>query len=226
MRFFCAGTGSNGNAYALVSDNGEILLVECGIQWKKILKMIDYQLSMVVGCVVSHVHSDHSKSAAELEKNGIQVFKPYESDNEIQQITFGEFVIRSFPLVHDVPCFGFYIMHKEMGTMVYITDTEYCKYKFPGVNHIAVEANYDKRLIDNDHPARYHILKGHMELQTTKQFILANRSTNLRNIILLHMSDGNMDLDVMENEIKEVSGRAMVSIAKPGLQVEMNKLPF
>lgn len=48
-------TGSNGNNYALVS-GGEILLLECGVPAKEMLKTIDYQTSKVVGCLLSHEH--------------------------------------------------------------------------------------------------------------------------------------------------------------------------
>ena len=44
----CAGTGSSGNSYALISDSGQILLIECGVNWKKTMRMIDYQISNVV----------------------------------------------------------------------------------------------------------------------------------------------------------------------------------
>lgn len=48
MELRCCGTGSTGNAYAIMDDE-DILLIECGISWKKILKMIDYRLSDVRG---------------------------------------------------------------------------------------------------------------------------------------------------------------------------------
>lgn len=49
-------TGSqNGNCYALCSDN-EILLLDCGCSYKQILRGIDFQISKVVGCLLSHEH--------------------------------------------------------------------------------------------------------------------------------------------------------------------------
>lgn len=135
--------------------------------------------------------------------------------------------MQPFELVHDVPCYGFFVENEQMGNAVYLTDTEYCKYRFPNLNQIIVECNYDKRLIPNDHVARSHILRGHLELQTTKAFILANKTPNLRNVVLVHTSAENMDMGVMEREIKEICGdRVEVNIAKPGLEVEINKYPF
>lgn len=52
----CIGSGSSGNSYALFCDN-EILLVDLGMSRKDILKAIDFNVSNVVGCLVSHEHS-------------------------------------------------------------------------------------------------------------------------------------------------------------------------
>lgn len=49
-------TGSkNGNSYVLCSDD-EILILDCGCNYKKILRGVDYQISKVVGCLISHEH--------------------------------------------------------------------------------------------------------------------------------------------------------------------------
>lgn len=222
----CLATGSKGNCYLLHS-GGKALIIEAGIPYKRILKGLDFNLMDVVGVVISHTHQDHSKSAEDFKRAGIPVFDSYDSEEEKQVRTYGNFVIHSFKLEHDVPCMGFYILHPDMGSLVYLTDTEYCKYRFPNVNHILIEANYDARLIPENHPAKVHILKGHMELQTTKGFVQANKSSELRDVILCHMSEDNMDYEVMQKEILSVAGkRVNVSAAESGLSVELSKYPF
>ena len=114
-----------------------------------------------------------------------------------------------------------------MGSFIYLSDTEYCKYRFPRVNHILVEANYDKRIIDSSHPAKEHILRGHLELQTTKDFISANKTPDLRNVILCHLSSENADPDRMKSEIQQVAGKWVnVAVAHAGFEVELSKYPF
>lgn len=49
-------TGSNGNSYALISDTGEILLLDLGVSEKQIKKGIDWKISNVVAAVVTHKH--------------------------------------------------------------------------------------------------------------------------------------------------------------------------
>lgn len=46
---------SKGNGYAIQCDS-EILIVECGCPLIDIKKMIDFQISKVVGCIISHEH--------------------------------------------------------------------------------------------------------------------------------------------------------------------------
>lgn len=226
MLLRCLGSGSSGNCY-LLSSGTETLIIEAGIPYKRILKGLDFNLMDVVGVVVSHSHQDHSKSTEDFKRAGIPVFDSYDSEAEKQVRTYGNFVIHSFKLEHDVPCMGFYILHPDMGSLVYLTDTEYCKYRFPNVNHILIEANYDARMIPEDHPARVHILKGHMELQTTKGFIQANKSSELRDVILCHMSEDNMDYEVMRKEVSEVAGkRVNIATAESGLSLELSKFPF
>ena len=48
-------TGSSGNSYALMNDN-EILLLDLGVSEKVIKKVIDFRVSDIVGCLVTHKH--------------------------------------------------------------------------------------------------------------------------------------------------------------------------
>lgn len=51
-------TGSqSGNCYALIADNGEILLLDAGATYKSALKAIGYQISDVKALLLSHEHS-------------------------------------------------------------------------------------------------------------------------------------------------------------------------
>lgn len=148
-------------------------------------------------------------------------------EGEQNKKVFGNFKIYSFNLVHDVPCCGYYILHPDIGSLVYLSDTEYCKYKFPKVNHILVESNYDKRVFNENHPTKEHIFKGHMELQTTKNFVKANKSMELRNVILCHLSADNADPEVMKKEIQVVAGQwCNVAVAEPGLELVLSKYPW
>lgn len=49
------GSNSNGNGYSLI-DGNEIILIECGVSAKEMLRAIDYQTGKVAGCLISHEH--------------------------------------------------------------------------------------------------------------------------------------------------------------------------
>ena len=149
-------SGSKGNCCVLTDNNSRRLILDVGIQYKKILDGIGYELLSVDGVCVTHEHKDHSLSVDEFRIRGIPIYRPYAYGPSATD--FGKFHIQCFPLEHDVPCYGFLITHPEMGKMVYITDTAYCKYRFKGLNHILVECNYDERMLSEDYAALGHVL--------------------------------------------------------------------
>lgn len=219
MKLKCLGSGSSGNCYMLENDS-EVLVIEAGIPFMEVKKALDFNIGKIVGVVASHSHGDHAKYTAEYEKAGIPVFRPYESDMERQVRTYGEFVIKSFPLVHDVPCCGFLIEHPDTGKVLYASDTEYIKYRFRNLNHILIECNYSKDLIPEDAVNRSHVMAGHMELQTVLEFLRANNSPALRSAGLLHMSAINSDPEEFAAEAGKVV-QCPVWAAEKGLEVDL-----
>ncbi|MZK62262.1 MBL fold metallo-hydrolase, partial [Clostridium beijerinckii] len=77
-------SGSTGNCY-IVQAGDEILLLECGINFKNIKQGLGFDLSKVKGCLVTHEHKDHSKAINEVMKAGIDV---YMSEGTMNNITF------------------------------------------------------------------------------------------------------------------------------------------
>ena len=55
MRVISTGS-TNGNCYSLQSSTGEIVLLDCGCNYNKILRGIDYQISSVDAVLLSHEH--------------------------------------------------------------------------------------------------------------------------------------------------------------------------
>lgn len=148
--------------------------------------------------------NDHNAYTKDFEKLGIPVLKPFE--NGRMQAKFGNFTIRAFDLtdkdgkfVHtnsdgsECPCYGFYITHPELGTMVYATDCEYIKYRFSNINHFLIEANYSAEYVQNMSVNTEHIYKGHMSIETACDFIKANNSDSLKTVLMGHLSTINAD---------------------------------
>ncbi|MDV7391757.1 MBL fold metallo-hydrolase, partial [Arthrospira platensis SPKY1] len=140
----------------MIGDEEEAIMIDCGAKMSNVKKALDYKTKHVVGCLVTHSHGDHCKFANETTAIGIDLFglkdtfevldlKQKHKVNEIKpgyQFKLKNFGILPFEVQHDVPTLGFLINHKEIGNLVFITDTYYCRYKFNDINHIVVEANY------------------------------------------------------------------------------------
>ena len=242
MKLKCIATGSTGNCYLLTSNSGETLILDCGIPIKEIKKGLNWNIKDVVGVICTHKHLDHSKSVEDFEAMGIQIFAPYLGDS-CKPMNMGEFTVKPFELItidgswthtdaDGTPCpiFGFLITHKEMGRMLYITDCELVKWKFRDINHILLGVNYDKDLIDNEDSAKVnHVYRGHMSIDTACDFVKANSSNDLQNVIMCHLSKNNADKDLFIEKMQKAVPNANVNVAEPEkewLLRNPNECPF
>lgn len=224
MKLKVLGSGSSGNCYILESDT-EALIIEAGLPFKEVKKALDFNIRKIVGVMCSHGHKDHSGYVAEYEKAGIPVFKPYDGMKDMNLKGGAGFKIQAFDLVHDVPCYGFYISHPDIGNLIYASDTEYIKWRFSKVNHILVESNYSKDLVSDIPEKRRHVLTGHMEIGTTCEFLEKNRSPALRNVILLHLSGESADAEEFKAKAEKVVD-CPVWVAGKGLEISLDLVPF
>lgn len=230
MKLRVLGSGSSGNCYILESDT-EALIIEAGIPFRDVKVTIGFNVKKIVGVVVSHVHKDHSKYIAEYENAGISVLKMYELTNydadkmRYYAVRRGGFKIIPFPLVHDVPCYGFHIYHKDIGYLVYASDTEYIKYRFKNINHILVETNHSIDLVDRNAAKYEHQIRGHMSIETTCNFLKANKNPLLLNVVLCHLSQDSADEKLFLDKAKDVVD-CNVYIASKGLEIPLDLYPF
>ena len=227
MRLKCLGSSSAGNCYLLTSDSGETLLLDCGIPIKEIKKGLDWNIKDVVGVLCTHKHLDHSKSLNDFKSMGIPIYAPY-LKIDYMSMNMGEFTVEPFDLTtidgnwthtnangEPCPIFGFLITHKEMGRMLYITDTNLIKWKFRDINHILLGVNYDKDLIDRDNTGKAnHVFRGHLSIDTACDFVKANYSDSLQNVIMCHLSSENADSDSFIEKMKKVAYGANVDVAE------------
>lgn len=237
MRLKVLGSGSSGNTYILENET-EALIIEAGIPFKEVKKALDFNVRKIVGVICSHRHKDHFQHVKEYLKVGIPVVMPEDCLNEdilkysslmVQHPMFcrdlGGFHINAFDLVHDVECLGFHIQHSDIGNLIYASDTEYIKCCFKGLNHILVEANHSKELVDRDSAKYTHQITGHMEIETTCKFLEANNNPRLRNVVLLHLSGDSADADDFKAKAEKVVD-CPVWVAGKGLEVDLNLCPF
>lgn len=222
MKITCLGSGSAGNCYLLHNET-ECLVIEAGIPFKEVKKALDFNISKIVGIVVSHEHGDHAKYLHEYIKVGIPVMAPSMGHvaGELTAIS-KPFAVRTFPLVHDVPCTGFLIEHSEIGRLLFATDTEYVRYRFKGLNHIMIECNYSNDLLrESYHEGLQDRIKlTHMEIETCREFVQSNKNKELKSVCLMHLSDRTSNEKLFQEVISE-SVECPVYVANKGLEYKI-----
>ena len=239
-------SGSSGNGYVLISGAGEILLLECGVKGIEMKRAIDFQVGNVAGCLLSHIHQDHSGRIKDYLNSGIKVYASDEVSSDVLAVTgektvplprmlkkkLGGFTVIPFHVPHsETECDGWLINHEELETLLFITDAEYCPYNFSNMNitHAMIECNYSEDYLSRaeDYGKFEHVLHGHMELQTCKRLIQTINNPNLISIGLLHLSGGNSHPERFRQEIRNlVDCDVNVWVAEKGFQTELSLYPF
>lgn len=240
MKLKVLGSSSQGNCYFIEAEN-EILILECGVPIKEIKKELDWSFRKVRGCLVTHSHNDHSRSIRDLNSFGVKVFAPRETFEakkinspfafDVQEnspFRLGKFKVMPLPAKHDVPIVSYLISHPEMGSLLFATDTYILPYEIKGINHWMIEANYDREKLAEDvlegRTNAYlaqRVVKSHMSIEKTLEAVKAAGLGMVENIVLIHLSDSNSDLDSFRRRMQEASGRP-VWIADKGLAVTLN----
>jgi phosphoribosyl 1,2-cyclic phosphodiesterase len=245
MELKVLGSSSSGNCYLLQNDK-ETLIIECGLPYKSILKGLNFNLSNVVGCLVSHEHNDHSKAMRDLLLNGIDVYtsmgtaraiarkfeviETYHRLNYIKsekQFKAGGFTILPFAIDHDTEePLGFLISHSDIGKLLFVTDTYYIRYKFNGLKHLLIECNYSKKILQNNigngsnEVSPQRLLRSHFSFENLKEFLKVTDLRKCEDITLIHLSDSNSNAKQFKAEIEELTG-IPVNIADKGLVIEL-----
>lgn len=214
-------SGSSGNLY-----QADDLLIESGLPVKQIKKNLEYKLSRISACLISHSHRDHACATKDIMKFGVDCYCSQDTAKELglsghrlhilevgKQIKVGGWAIKPFDLIHDVPCLGF-ILAKGEEKIMYANDTSYIPYRFRGLTHVMLGVNYDTEILVNNITCGYinaeagkRVLKNHMSLDTAKGFFRANDMSKVEEIYLLHLSDGNSNAEKFRSEIQGITGR-------------------
>ena len=129
----------------------------------------------------------------------------------LTQFTIGTWDIKPFSARHDAAeplCF--LMADQSHGKLLFATDTAYIAYRFEGLTHLMIEANYSTPLLKDNTPSselRRSILQDHMSLETLIRMLRANDLTKVEEIHLLHLSNNNSDADMFKRRIQEITGK-------------------
>ena len=204
-------------------------LRQSGLPIKQIRQGLGFGLTEVAACLVTHEHQDHSKAIRDVLRMGVYV---YTSPGTIEALglenhrlravkskdTFrvGTWTIRAFETQHDAQEPLGFLLHSRASNerLLYATDTYYIRYKFPGLTHIMVECNYAADILEANvkrgsvpEVLKKRLLTSHFSLDNVKEFLKANDLSQVREIWLLHLSDGNSDAERFKREVQTLTGR-------------------
>lgn len=210
MKFESLASSSHGNAY-IVSDRETRILLECGISRRKLQQLSGFRVSDVSACVLSHEHKDHSGCVADLIAGGMPVYmsegtavalglegavlEAAEAVEHRKQITVGTIDIVPFATFHDAKePLGFLFRSRLDGDILaFATDTVNLNYRFPGVTILAIEANFDKYILERcqrmPEKVRHRVSNTHMEIDVLCEYLRKLDLSACRDIFLLHLSD-------------------------------------
>lgn len=247
MKLSILGSSSSANCYVLHNDK-EALIIEAGVTVQEVKQALDFNISKVVGCFVTHEHGDHSKYVEQYLKASIDVMSSKGTIDNIvikgnrkplaiekyKILQYGSFRVFAFDTQHDCQePIGFLFNHEEIGTLLFATDTYYLKHTFSSkLNNIMIECNYSNSILDENvkngtvnYMRKKRVRQSHMSLETLKDILQVNDLKQVNNIILLHSSQENGDENLFKDEIEKLTG-CKVTIAKKGIEMTIDKTPF
>ena len=246
MELKVLGSSSRGNCYVLENDT-EALILEAGVKFAEVKRALGYNITKVIGCLITHEHGDHSAYINDVLNATIPVFASagtikntlIEARHKPQVCTAGKllrlggFRIIPFGTKHDsAEPLGFFINHEETGNILFATDTYYLPCTFEGLSNILVECNYRLDILDANIAAgkipavvRDRTIKSHFSYAHCLEALQANDLRKVNNIVLIHLSAGNSNAEEFRAGIKAETGKN-VHIAEAGLVINFNKTPF
>lgn len=228
MQFDQLYSGSRHNLYVVTAENGQRLMIECGIAWAKLLEALRFNLSGICGCLLSHEHKDHSKAVQDVLKAGINLYTSQGtidamglpgqrrnkvlSDKTLLRIN-DTFQVYAFDVEHDAREPLGYIV-REVQTdeyLLFATDTSHLvkRFKYP-FSIIAIECSYDREILqrrvdenDINEALAKRLLTSHMEKSVCKKYLqdYCNLS-KCREIHLLHCSGDNLNKRQTQQEFE------------------------
>ena len=224
------GSSSKGNCYRLLS-GGRSLLLECGLPWKEIRKGLNFQTTALDGCLVTHHHKDHARSAADVMRAGVDLYAtgaafeamaipggPHHRFKPLiyrHTVTVGEWWrVMAFEAHHDAPgTAGFWIEDKDGDKLVFLTDSAFSYYTFPGTGVYMVEANFSEKILQRnvddglvDSYRARRVTENHMSIERVVVMFTEADLSQCRHIHLLHGSDGNSDSALFKKIVEETTG--------------------
>jgi phosphoribosyl 1,2-cyclic phosphodiesterase len=247
-------SGSNANCY-YIGNNKEAVLIDAGLscrETEKRMKQLGLSIGIVKAIFVSHEHSDHitgvpgiSKkyqlpvyiTGATLANSNIPVEPQLINDfKKNKPVKIGDLLVTPFRKSHDAADPHSFIVSGHGISIGIITDIGYaCKQviKYFGQCQAAfLESNYCAEMLANgNYPwhlqQRISSDEGHLSNAQALELFTNYRGTDLRLLILSHLSKNNNNPELVKSLFKKQAGNTEIVVASrytasPVFQIEGN----
>lgn len=217
-------SGSSGNA-SLLKGGGVSLLIDAGLTAKE-LQRHGITITGLEACLITHEHGDHSKGVKSLVTKGLDVYASLGTIDALgikshrlhpikagEQFKIADITVLPFEVHHDASePLGFLIAHGE-DKLLFVTDTGYLGYRFRDLTHICIEANYSREILMNNvgrddlaPTVGKRTIKNHLSIEQVLQTIRACNLDKLKEVYLMHLSNGNSDEGLFKYSVQALTG--------------------
>lgn len=239
MKIIVLASGSSGNATYIETAAGVKILIDAGISYLQVSKRLKNQnvnLSTLDAIVITHEHTDHTKSLIRLLdktkatlyinkssfqnldrsiKEGIDQYPICFIDAETRY-QIKDLMFMPLALSHDAANTYGYILENEGKSLGYITDTGVVPLKYlpllARMNALIIESNHDVEMLLNS--SRHWSLKqrilspyGHLSNQMCSEILKSVISEHTKYVVLAHISRECNTYDLAyESNLKELGG--------------------
>lgn len=216
MKVLYTKTSSKGNCSVIENVDGDLIVIDAGIQFDKVNAEVDYRLYNAFVLLATHFHKDHLAYLKDFVKAGIVCFglketlsasiekasKRYFKSVEINK-TYSVKGFKFVPLEMkhtnsdgtNCPCCGYLIQDAITGEkMLWATDTQYIKQRFSKLDYIGIECNHFERddWADSigyvEKAVEKRRVESHMSFETAVKFLNMQDLSACKGIYLLHLS--------------------------------------
>lgn len=232
MDFRAHASSSAGNLYEVACREGR-LLIDPGLRIDELRRALGYRSSRVTGCLVTHHHADHRQAVPKLLRSGVDVYASAGTWEALalrshraytvaprQEFRAGPFRVLPFDTRHDAAgALGFLIGTPDGDRLLFAVDTAYIPYRFAGLTHIALEANYGEEiLLHSQAPPeqKRRVLRNHMSIERAVRTLQANDLRQVREIHLLHLSDRHADAREFRAAVQRATGKPVYVAPRRG----------
>ncbi|NTU49285.1 MAG: hypothetical protein HGA87_00050 [Desulfobulbaceae bacterium] len=206
MKFTAYASSSSGNLYGL-SDGQTDIIIECGVSYKDMQRLLPKSPTSYDACVYSHRHGDHYKpeTAAILKKRGVELCGDWVSP--VVSFPIGTMTVKGLLVGHDVDNWMYMFLGADNETCVFIIDTFYSPV-VPSFSPTiaAIECNYARDLMLPGDSINDRLFASHMGLDQCIKTLKAWDLSKTRELHLLHLSDDRSDEARFIREVEAATG--------------------